>query len=270
MTMRDERGRRRAGWRGLRLAACVLAGMGGCANFEDFNIKKMNFEVFRDPENPVEVIRNSKDGNERARALSCLTEPKARNGTQHEQDVVVSLLVYSAANESQPWCRVAAISALRKFKDPRAVEGLKDAYYRAGTFVPTTAALIRGQALSGLGDTGNPAAIDLLVRVLKEPPVDGPDEDRQTKLNERIVAARALGHFKNYEATSALVDILRKEKDPELLTPAHESLVEATGTKIPPDAQAWSEFLQNPNSPKNVAPDVGPFDKMMKQVGGGS
>ena len=273
MTMRDDRGRRWTGrgkrW-GLRLAACVVAGMGGCANFEEFNIKKMNFEVFRDPENPVEVIRNSKDGNERARALACLTEPKARNGTQQEQDVVVSLLVYSAANESQPWCRVAAISALRKFKDPRAVEGLKDAYYRAGTFVPQTAALIRGQALSGLGDTGNPAAIKLLLTVLKEPPVDGPDEDRQTKLNERIVAARALGHFKNYEAMSALVDILRTEKDPELLTPAHESLVEATGKNIPPDAQAWAEFLQNPNSPKNVAPDVGPLDKAMKLIGGGS
>jgi HEAT repeat protein len=273
MTMRDDRGRRRAGHGtrlGLGLAACVLSGLAGCANLDDFNIKKMNFEVFRDPENPIEVIRTSKDGNERARALACLTEPKARNGTQQEQDVVVALLVYSAANESQPWCRVAAISALRKFKDPRAVEGLKDAYYKAGTFVPQTAALIRGQALSGLGDTGNPAAIDLLVRVLKEPPVDGPDEDRQTKLNERIVAARALGHFKHYAAAAALVEVLRTEKDPELRTPAHESLVEATGKKIPPDAQAWAEFLQNPKSPKNVAPDVGPLDRMMKLVGGGS
>ena len=98
--------------------------------------------------------------------------------------------------------------------------------------------------------------------------MDGPDEDRQTKLNERIVAARALGHFKHYEATAALVEILRTEKEPELRTPAHESLVAATGKNIPPDAQAWSEFLQNPNSPKYAAQDVGPLDKAMKLVGG--
>jgi HEAT repeat protein len=271
VTTQDDRGRRQAGHGtrlGLGVAACALSGLIGCAGFDDFNIKKMNFEVFRDPENPIEIIRNSKDGNLRARALACLTEPKARNGSQQEQDVVVSLLVYSAANESQPYCRVEAISSLRKFKDPRAVEGLKDAYYKAGSFVPQTAAIIRGHALSALGDTGRPEAIDILVRVLKEPPVDGPNEDRQQKLNERIIAARALGHFKHYQATAALVEILRTEKDPELVTPAYESLVEATGKKIPPDAQAWAEFLQNPNSPKNVAPDVGPLDRMMKLVGG--
>ena len=272
MTRQDDRGRRRAGY-GTRmmlgLAAGVLSGLAGCASFDDFNFKKMNFEVFRDPDNPVEVIRNSKDGNLRARALACLREPQANGGSQQEQDVVVGLLVYSAANESQPWCRVAAISSLRKFKDPRAVEGLKDAYYKAGTFAPQTAAVIRGQALSGLGDTGSAAAIEVLVRVLKEPPVEGPDEDRQQKLNERIVAARALGHFKHYEATKALVEILRTEKDPELVTPAHESLIEATGKTLPPDAQVWAEFLQNPNSAKGVAPDVGPLDKVLKLVGNG-
>jgi len=80
----------------------------------------------------------------------------------------------------------------------------------------------------------------------------------------------ASGSFKHYQATAALVEILRTEKDPELVTPAHESLVAATGKKIPPDAQAWAEFLQNPNSPKNVALDVGPLDRAMKLVGGGS
>ncbi len=254
----------------LGLAAGVLSGLAGCASFDDFNFKKMNFEVFRDPDNPVEVIRNSKDGNLRARALACLREPQTNGGSKQEQDVVVSLLVYSAANESQPSCRVAAISSLRKFKDPRAVEGLKDAYYKAGTFSPQTATVVRGHALSALGDTGSPAAIDVLVRVLKEPPVEGPDEDRQQKLNERIIAARALGHFKHYQATAALVEILRTEKDPELVTPAHESLIEATGKKLPPDARAWAEFLQNPNSAQSVAQDVGPIDKMMKLVGGGS
>ena len=270
MNTRDDRGRRgRAGHgsnRMLGLLACALAGLSGCASFDDFNFKKMNFEVFRDPENPIEVIRNSKDGNQRARALACLQEPKTHGGSQQEQDVVVGLLVYSAANESQPWCRVAAIGSLRTFKDPRAVDGLKDAYYRANTFTPQTAAVIRSQALSALGDTGSPAALDVLVRVLREPPVDGPDDDRQQKINERIIAARALSHFKQPQATAALVEILRIEQAPELRTPAHESLVEATGKKLPPDAQAWADFLQNP---KSLAPDVTPLDKMLKLVGGG-
>ena len=46
-------------------------------------------------------------------------------------------------------------------------------------------------------------------------------------------------------------------------------LKELTGKKIPADAQAWSEFLQNPNSTNNVAQDVTPIDRMMKLVGGG-
>jgi hypothetical protein len=231
----------------LGVAAAILW-LAGCSNMDEFSIKKMNFEVFRDPENPMEVIKTSKDGNLRARALRCLKEPKAAGGSQEEQDAVVAVLVYSASHEAQPWCRIAAIDSLRKFKDPRAADALKEAYYRAGSFQPETATMIRCLALSGLGETGQPSAVETLVRVLRAPPVEGPDQDRELALRERIAAAKALGRFPQYQATAALVEVLRTEEDGALRDNAHQSLVSATGKKLPPDAQAWADFLHSPES----------------------
>jgi len=209
----------------------------------------MNFEVFRDPPQPLEVIRDpSKSGSERARALSCLREPLASGGSQKEQDVVIAVLNHSAAHESQAWCRVAAISSLRKFKDPRAYEGLKEAYYRAGSFSPQTASMIRCQVLTAMGEMGNAAAVELLVRVLREPPVEGPDADQEFKLNERCAATRALGNFKQYQATAALVEALRTEQEVQMRNRVHEALVAATGKDVGLDAQSWADFLNNPQS----------------------
>src|SRR5262249_31545697 len=152
------------------------------------------------------------------RALRCLKEPLANGGTQKDQDVYVSVLNYTAANDSQVPCRMAAISVLRTYQDPRAVDGLKDAYYRAGNFDSYVATVLRCQALGALGETKQPAAVETLVRVLREPPAEGPDQDRQQKLDERIAAARALGGFKQYQATAALVEVLRKDQDVALRT----------------------------------------------------
>jgi hypothetical protein len=245
MSGRRDTGRRRAGW--LLGWAVVLGGLAGCAGMDEFNIKKMNFEVFRDPENPLEVIRHSSNATHRARALACLHEPLANGGSADDQKVVVEVLCHSAANDSQALCRTAAIEKLRTFRDPRAADGLKDAYYRAASFPPETATVIRCQALAALGETGSPTALEVLVRVAKEPPTDGPDVDRQQKYNERIAAARALGNFREYQATAALVEVLRVERDNVALrNRAHESLVKATGRELPPDAQAWADFLNSP------------------------
>lgn len=240
-------------------AAVALLALAGCSGLDEFSIRRMNFEVFRDPENPLEVIRTSKDGNERARALRCLHEPLASGGTQEEQDAVVAVLTYSASHETQPWCRIAAIDTLRKYRDPRAAEGLKEAYYRAGSFNPETATMLRCLSLMALGETGQPAAVEVLVRVLREPPVEGPDQDRELKLRERIAAAKALGNFNQYQATAALVEVLQKDQNDALRNNAHQSLVAATGRDLPPDAQTWNDFLQNPDSlqPGPRGPRVG-------------
>ena len=220
----------------------------GCSNFWD-EVTSRDFDVknlYSKP-NPLVVLKESTDGDKRAAALRSLHEPKQVGGSAAEQDLVVQVLTTAAANERQALCRLAAIHALGGFKDPRAVEALRNAYYNASSFPADTATVIRCQALTALGETGNPAAVELLARVVQEPPVEGAEEDRQQKLDERIAAARALGHFKHYQATGALVRVLRTEKDVALRDRAHESLEVATGKKLPPDARAWEQFLQSGN-----------------------
>jgi HEAT repeat protein len=252
------RGRRRR--RLAILLGLALLAPAGCAGYDDFSWKQMNFEVFRDPKDPVAVISDNKaELWARRRALLCMKEPLANGGTQQDQDTVVKVLGETAVNDPHAPCRMAAIETLRKFKDPRVVEYLKDAYYRAGSLAPESATVIRMLALSALGDTGNPAAIDLLVRVVKEPPTEGPDVDRQQQLNERTTAARALGKFKQYQAAAALVEVLRKEDDIALRTRAQMSLVSVTGKDLPADAKAWSDFLNTPSAREQIAhePTIG-------------
>ena len=69
---------------------CGLVALAGCSAMDEFSWRKMNFEVFRDPEDPMKVIQESKDGSARARALRCLREPLANGGTKEEQDAVVA------------------------------------------------------------------------------------------------------------------------------------------------------------------------------------
>ena len=99
---------------------------------------------------------------------------------------------------------LAAIQSLGKFKDQRAVSALKAAYDQANNtaaseiqqagyqpargFLPETAAALRCHALAALGQTQNPAAVDLLVRVVRQPPSEGTEEDRQEEHRERLHA----------------------------------------------------------------------------------
>jgi hypothetical protein len=256
---------RRPWWLGLVLGLALVGS--GCAGWDEFSFKKMNFEVFRDPADPLAVIQESKEGTKRARALGCLKEPLANGGSQQDQDKVVSVLCFCAARDALAPCRMAAIDTMRTFRDPRVVEGLKDAYYQAGSLPPESATVVRMLALSALGDTGNPAAVDTLVRVVREPVTQGPDVDRQSKISERIAAARALGKFKQYQATAALADVLKSEEDVALRTRAHESLVAATGHDLPPDGAVWQEFLNNPANRDSIGRDPTLRERLFQLVG---
>lgn len=214
--------------------------------------------------NPMLVLRDSADGDKRARALKALHEPKQFGGTDEDQDAVVKILMTAAVTEHQPLCRLAAIKSLGHFKDPRAVTGLKDAFFAAGNFPPETASVIRCQAVTALGQTKNPDAVELLARVVREPPAEGPDVERQLTLDVRIAAARALSNFSHYQATEALVRVLQTEKDVALRDRAYESLQLATGKKLPPDAKAWEEMLHEQT---DLAQQPAP-GKRIKLVGG--
>ncbi len=185
------RGGRAWRWRAGVAAAALVAGLGlaGCANFWD-DVTSRDFKVeqlWKPHPDPLVVLRDSNDGNERARALRALREPKQHGGTDQEQDMVLRVLTAAAVNEKTAWCRLAAIQTLGTFKDPRAVQALRAAYDQAGNMIPAavqqasyqpgatgfgpdTASAIRCQALVALGDTGNRTAVDLLVRVVKQPP----------------------------------------------------------------------------------------------------
>jgi len=229
------------------LLAWAALGFAGCATWWDevtSRDHKFGSTFSSKKEDPLQVLKDSTDGDKRAKAFRELKEPKQNGGTQQEQDLVVKILTTAATSEQQSLCRMAAISALRNFRDPRAVEGLKEAYYRADRYQPETALVLKVQALAALGETGNPAAVEMLVKVLREPPVEGSEEEKQHKMDERIAAARALGRFRDPQAANALIEVLSKEKDVALRHLANDALVAATGQDFPPDPQKWQDYLQ--------------------------
>jgi hypothetical protein len=249
------------------MAACPLC---GCANFWD-EITSRDFkfkDMFKPPPDPLWVIRNSTDGDKKSKALRSLKEPLQHGGSQQQQDVIVKLLIQSATSDPQPLCRLAAISTLQHFKDPRAAPALIDAYERAAYFQrdrPEAMETIQEQALQALGINGNPIAVDLLVRILKAPPGTGPSGDKQNDLNQRICAARALGHFPQYQAVEALVSVLRNEQDVALRNRATESLRKITGQDLPADAEVWTDFLHK-SGKEALAKKPSFADKLFKLI----
>jgi HEAT repeats/PBS lyase HEAT-like repeat len=248
----------------------------GCAGFWD-DVTSRDFrpkEWFVTP-NPLVVLRDSDDGDRRAKAFRTLQEPKQHGGTDQDQEFVVKILTQAAVTERQPLCRLAAIEALGHFQDPRAVSALKDAYFNANNFPKSSSAgtgpadsffnsaavsselvsRIRCQALASLGQTGNPAAVEFLVRVLNEPPSskETAEGEKQQVMDRRIAAARALGNFKDYQTIEALVRVVQTEKDVALLDRAHESLEASIGRKLPADPKDWDSLIHpegNPNAPR--------------------
>jgi HEAT repeat protein len=247
----------------------LAAGLAGCAGFWD-EVTSRDFKMKNlwEHQDPLWVIQNTTDGDKKAKALRSLREPLANGGSQQEQEVAVKTLVWSATSDEQPACRQAAIDALRHFRDERAVEGLKDAYYRADRFNPDTAAILKCQALAALGDTAQPGALDLLLRVLREPPVEGSEVDKQQKMDERIAAARALAHFPQPQPAAALVAVLRTSPDVALRNNAHQSLVQITGRELPPEAAPWDEYFRKHGDKDAFAGPPSNFDKFIHLVSG--
>lgn len=252
-------GSKHGGWAGLAGAALLSASLSGCAGvWDDLTAKDKPFGtrikglfVTKDP---LVVLRDSHDGDERAKALRALKEPKQNGGTDQDQDFIVELLTKTATGDKQPLCRLAAIQKLGTFKDPRVPKALETAFYQVDDFskTPDLATRIQCAALTAMGQTGNPEVVPFLVEKLREPPAERSDFAQQR--NDRcIAAARALGQFHDYQATEALARVLQdKKEDVALRDRAHESLQLATGKNLPQDYQAWDEFL-HPKDDKALA-----------------
>jgi hypothetical protein len=224
------------------LLPVVLAS--GCSTlWDDVTSRDFNVHDYLFPPGPLAVLEKSDDGTARAHALASLREPLQTGGTQKDQDVYVEILTKSATGDRDPLCRIGAIKALGRFKDPRAADVLRSVTEQNLTFSADLSNLIRQEALQSLAETGQPVAVRRLIEVAKEPPAEGSAQDKQEVLDRRLTAIRGLGKYNYPEATDTLVVILQTDKDVAVRKRAHESLQAATGKDLPPNPQAWAEHL---------------------------
>jgi HEAT repeat protein len=235
-------------WRVWQLAGAVAFALGvsGCASFwDDLTNRNHSWKSVFVKEEPLQVLARSSDGGKRGRALAALREPLQHGGTQVEQEKYLEFLGTAALHDNEPLCRLGAISALGKYKDPRAVKILEDVYLQRLPFTPEYNTIIRQKAIVALEQTGNPEARHLLIRVARQPGAapEGSFADRQQTIDERLAAIRALSRYKQYDSCEALVYVLETEKDVALRGSAHESLETITGKDLPAEARAWRDFF---------------------------
>jgi HEAT repeat protein len=230
--------------------AMLTLGLTGCASFWD-EVTSRDFHVKNlwDRPDPMTVLRDSSDGAKRGQALAALEEPLQNGGTPQDQEVYLKILRAAATEDREPLCRLGAVRALATYRDPRAVKILEDVYLQRLPFTTELNTVVRQQALASLEQqSANPEARHLLIRVARQPGPAGnvSSVDRQQTVDERLTAVRALGRFKQPDAAEALIYVLETEKDVALRHRAHQSLQEATGKSLPPDAQEWRNALATP------------------------
>lgn len=130
-------------------------------------------------------------------------------------------------------------------------------------FGPETVTKIQCQTLKGLGERRNPEGLQLLIQVASAP-VDRPKTSNGIEPAAalsgaggvplasapdphavRLAAIRSLEHYeRDPAATRALIAILQVEKDVAVRGRTHESLKKVTGQDLPPDGQAWANWLE--------------------------
>lgn len=227
-----------------RLCCLFTLSLAGCAGLWD-EVTSRDFQVrhlFVEPD-PFVVLQESTDGDHRAKALRALGK---RQVAESNPESALQALTKAATTERQPLSRLAAIQSLGRFNDPRAVQGLNAAFESADDFTAETAHLVRCHTLAALGQTTHPDAAALLVRIVNQPATRGTEQDRQHTLDERLAAVRALESVRHPQATEALLQVLRTEKDVALRNRAIDSLETLTGKRLAPNTPEWEQLLAQP------------------------
>ena len=257
-------------------AVAVIAQVGCAGTWDAVSSRKFREAPFKSTftsEDPITVLRNKVEGDERAKAMRRLQEPAKAGKSQAEQDEALQILWTAATTDPSPVVRVAAIDALGRFDDPRAVGLLKDAYQKAdgvpsdparfanaadlqqaaaldpiamlapSGFEPSFVATLRSRTITALSGKRSPEAVAFLAQVAVTAP-DG--EDQQLDRDVRSAAVRGLGQMRSRESVAALAAVLKQEagRDVVLAQNAHEGLKELTGKNLPADPEKWSQVVQ--------------------------
>lgn len=267
--------------RALQVAPAMFAALlsfvaAGCSGLID-RVSSRDFrmrDLFVDPD-PVAVLRQSTDGDARAKAMRNLDEPAKNGGTAELQTEMIGILAQSATGDPRPLCRLAAIDALGRFDDARTGPHLLNAYQQASRFSTDIANPIRCEAMTALGKKNTPEALALLTQVattqrvnpqpdIKRAGFEGEEElakllgqsdpDMQAARDTRLAAIRALGASKNPKAVGVLVPLM-DDKDVSVRDRAHEGLRMLTGkSDVKPDREAWQRAVNGAAPSPTLAP----------------
>lgn len=292
------------------LTACVCVLLCGCAaSFDDMTSRTWRQEFLQHPiqavfvaPDPLVVLRDSQDGDARAKAIKRLSEPKGSGGSDKQQDDIINILTAAATTEPDPYCRLAAIEKLGSFHDPRASQALVAAWqglereqgehagppsnpsellkrkqYRPDRLAcpPETLTLIQTRTLDALARVGKPEAVTVLAEVAaqRSTVTDG-EAERSRKHTLQLAAVRGLGESKDPRAGVALVAVLRTSqtgKDVDVRDQTVASLRSVTGKDFGSDAQAWASHLRVPTDASGLAsptpPSAIPDNNPIRTVG---
>ena len=259
----------------LIAATAVIAHVGCASTWDAVSARKFREAPFKNTfssEEPISVLRNKVDGNERADAMRRLKEPAKQGKPQAEQDEAMQILWTAATTDASPIVRVAAIDALGRFDDPRAVGLLKDAYEKADGvpsdpaklattdltqvaaidsiamlaptgFEPSFVATLRSRTIDALAAKQSPEAVAFVAKVATTAPST---TDQQLDRDVRSAAVRGLGQMRSPESVAALTTVLKQEagRDVVLAQNAHEGLKQLTGKDLPADPEKWQAVVQ--------------------------
>lgn len=182
-------------------AACAL-GLSGCAGMYDTitseRFKERPFHTLFVTEDPMTVLEKVQEGDDRVRAMRALKEPKENGGTAEQQDRAIAILKVSAVEEKRPLCRLAAVEALSRFKDPRVGPILIAAYHNAGNDAAPGAA---PSEVSAASFSGVKAAMSTFTP--------------ETVTNIQVLAVGSLSQHKNQDSVSLLVNLASTPAEPK-------------------------------------------------------
>lgn len=262
----------------------AFIGSFGCAGTYDLvtsqRFRERPMHTLFGSDDPMYVLENVEEGDDRVRAMRELKEPKKNGGSDADQDKAINILQVSATSDKRPFIRLAAIEALSRFEDPRAGSILITAYQNAlneaptkpsdlmqvggirqsgNGFTPESITFLQCRVMESLAKHKQPASLSLLINVASTPveqkkPVEPAGgvlklegsiaTNENDRVDVRLAAIRALGNYeKNMQAAQALVSIMQTEKDVAVIGRTHEALVKVTGQDLPAEASVWVEWL---------------------------